>query len=228
MGVRSSSIKRRGRGLAALGVVVGAGLAFMAPVTSAGASSGGTLYVNATSGHDTGTCRLSSSPVPDHRVRADAGHGRLDHRGCVGLLPPAVGRQHRRDHRGTHQSGRRAVVNPTSLPASDTDTDSSQSQFAIVDVTAGCHRQAEEPHDQRGECAATSSPTVRLTTWASTTTTLRAPCRTTPSRTWSCPMTNFGCQDGLGVYVASDSGQTSNVTMTTDTVTNYDKNGSHL
>ncbi len=35
----------------------------------------------------------------------------------------------------------------------------------------------------------------------------------------------FGCQDGLGVYVASDTGDTSSVTMSKDIVNNYDKNG---
>ena len=35
----------------------------------------------------------------------------------------------------------------------------------------------------------------------------------------------FGCQDGLGVYVASDAGAHSTVIMTTDTVQPYDKNG---
>src|SRR5215469_13892773 len=59
---RVGALTRRGRGLGALGVVVGAGLAFLTPVNPAGASSGGTLFVNASSGHDTGTCRLSNHP----------------------------------------------------------------------------------------------------------------------------------------------------------------------
>jgi parallel beta-helix repeat protein len=39
------------------------------------------------------------------------------------------------------------------------------------------------------------------------------------------PPADFGCQDGLGVYVASDSGDTSSVTMSGLTVKSYDKNG---
>jgi parallel beta-helix repeat protein len=223
MGGLSNSIKRRGRGLAALGVVVGAGLAFMAPVTSAGASSGGKLYVNATSGQDTGTCRLSSHPcqtiayaltqaTEDSTIEVASGSypQQLVINTDVTIAGPT--------------SGKRAVVNPTSLPASDTDTDSPQSQFAIVDVTPGVTAKLKNLtinganasgqftdcsvdyvgvyyHDASGTMSNDTIENVVL------------------------PQDEFGCQDGLGVYVASDSGQTSNVTMTTDTVTNYDKNG---
>ena len=39
------------------------------------------------------------------------------------------------------------------------------------------------------------------------------------------PPADFGCQDGLGVYVASDPGTNSSVTMNGLTVSAYDKNG---
>ena len=148
MGGLSNSIKRRGRGLAALGVVVGAGLAFMAPVTSAGASSGGKLYVNATSGHDTGTCRLSSHPcrtivyaltqaTEDSTIEVASGSypQQLVINTDVTIAGPT--------------SGQRAVVNPTSLPV----VGYGHGQPAIAVRHRGrdawCHRQAEEPHDQR-------------------------------------------------------------------------------
>jgi parallel beta-helix repeat protein len=223
MGVRSNSIKLRVRGLAALGVVVGAGLAFMSPVTPAGASSGGTLFVNAASGQDTGTCRLSNHPCltiayaltqATNNSTIDVASGSYPQQLVINSNVTITG----------PSTGSAAVINPSSLPASDTDTDSPQAQFAIVDVQPGVSAKLKHLtinganatnqftdcsvdyvgvyyHDASGTLANDTIENVVL------------------------PQADFGCQDGLGVYVASDSGQTSSVAMTTDTVTDYDKNG---
>ncbi len=120
-------------------------------------------------------------------------------------------------------TGGTVAIDPSTLPTADTDTDSSTSQYAIVDVTSGASvtlrnlRSTARTHNR-------SSPGVDRTSWGCTTTTLgrdeerhRAKCRVGAG--------DFGCQDGLGVYVASDSGDHSTVIMTGDTVRHYDKNG---
>ncbi len=223
MGVLRTSFTRRARGISALGIVVGAGLAFLAPVTTAGATSGGTLFVNATSGHDTGTCRLSNHPcqtiayaltqaTDNSTIEASAGNypQQLVITSNVTITGPTTGSP--------------AVINPSSLPVSDTDTDSSQTQFAIVDVKSsasvklkhltvdgsaaeGQFTNCEDDyvgvyyHDASGSLANDIVKNVVLS----------------PSL--------FGCQDGLGVYVNADAGDTSNVSMSKDVVSTYDKNG---
>jgi parallel beta-helix repeat protein len=211
------------RGLSALAVVVGAGLAFMAPVTSAGASSGGTLFVNATSGHDVGTCRLSNHPCQTIAYALTQATNNSTIQASSGSYPQQLVITSNVTITGP-TTGSPAIINPTSLATSDTDSDSSQAQFAIVDVKSatsvklkhltvdGSAAQGQFTgcaddyvgvyyHDASGSLANDSIKNVELT----------------PSL--------FGCQDGLGVYVNADSGDTSHVTMKTDSVTAYDKNG---
>ena len=107
---------------------------------------------------------------------------------------------------------------------SDSDTDSPQPQYAIVDVTSGAKVKLTNLningdvaqsqftgcgddfvgvyyHDASGTMSGDTVTNVEL------------------------PHGHFGCQDGLGVYVASDAGDTSKVSMSKDSVTAYDKNG---
>jgi parallel beta-helix repeat protein len=223
MGVRISAISGRLRGVAALGVAVGAGLACMAPVTGAGASSGGTLYVNAVSGHDTGTCRLSNHPCQTiaYALTQATNNSTIDV--AAGSYPQQLVITSNVSISGP-TSGSPAVINPTTLATSDTDTDSSEVQDAIVDVKSGADVKLKHLtvdgsaaqgqftgcgvnyvgvyyHDASGSMANDTIKDVEL-----------AP-------------VDFGCQDGLGVYVNSDAGDTSNVTMTKDIVNSYDKNG---
>jgi parallel beta-helix repeat protein len=230
MGERGSSFTRRVRGLSALSVVIGAGagLAFMGPVTQAGASPGGTLFVNATSGHDTSTCRLQNHPcqtiafaltqaTQGSTIEVSAGNypQQLVIKTNVTIAGPTSGT---------------ANIEPSTLPVSDADTDSTQPQDAIVDVTPGVTASLKHLtingssastsfgsgcpaddfvgvyyHDASGTLANDSIKNVVL------------------------PPASFGCQDGLAVYVATDQNTTpassSNVTMNADKVTDYDKNG---
>ncbi|HXW33540.1 MAG TPA: NosD domain-containing protein [Acidimicrobiales bacterium] len=124
----------------------------------------------------------------------------------------------------------RTVIEPSALPSSDKDTDSTLPQFAVVDVTSatdvnledlGVNGSAATPsfdsdgfgcaqdfvgvyfHDSSGSMSYDSVTGIEL------------------------PADLFGCQGGLGVYAATDSAsalQTS-LTMSNDTVGTYDKNG---
>ncbi len=123
-------------------------------------------------------------------------------------------------------SGSPAVIDPSTLGTADVDSDSSTPQYAIVDAQAGTRVKLKNLtinganaqsqftdcsdnyvgvyyHDASGSIAKTTVENIEL------------------------PVADFGCQDGLGVYVDSDSmgPAASTVTMTKDTVTAYDKNG---
>jgi hypothetical protein len=121
------------------------------------------------------------------------------------------------------------IIQPSTLPTAATDSDSAQPQLAIVDVTPGTSSvslssltvdgSAASPlfnafgcasdfigvyyHDASGSLSNVAVSNIEL------------------------PVTLFGCQDGLGVYVTTDAGSTtpSHVAMTGLSVTAYDKNG---
>ncbi len=224
MGVCTNTVLRRVRGLAALGLALagGAGVIALSP-SVAEASPGGTLYVSASTGHDTGTCRLQAHPcqtiayaltqaTQNSTIRVTSGSypQQLVITGAVTIAGPT--------------SGSPAVIDPSTLPTSDVDSDSSEPQNAIVDVQAGgtatlknvtVNGSAAENsfsgcgvdyvgvyyHDASGALTNVKVTDIEL------------------------PQSLFGCQDGLGVYVDSDGSATSNVTMSDDSVTAYDKNG---
>ncbi len=214
---------RGGRlGLAALTIAGAlASVAVLATQDVASATgSGGTLYV-ANTGTDAGTCRLSTHPcatiayaltqvTTDSTI--DVGPGSYPQQLVINTSVSIVG------------TGGTVVINPSSLPTSDTDTDSSNAQYAIVDITSGADVTLRNLlingayaksqftgcgpdfvgvyyHDSSGVMKDDTVQNVEL------------------------PTADFGCQDGLGVYVASDAGDTSSVTMTGDSVYAYDKNG---
>ena len=122
------------------------------------------------------------------------------------------------------------IIEPTAAVTSDADTDSTQPQFYIVDVTGtsgvnlkdlGINGTAATPSlDTNGHgCAqdyvgayyhdASGSMTNDAVTGI------------------EMPVDLFGCQGGLGVYAATDSGSSSPsvLTMNSDNVNTYDKNG---
>jgi len=208
--------------LAALaGVGALASVAVMATQDVAGATgSGGTLYVSST-GQDTGTCRASAHPCAtiayaitqaSPSATIDVGSGTYPQQLVINKSLSIVG------------TGGHVTVDPSTLAASDTDSDSSTPQYAIVDVTSGANvtmsnlvvdgTNAQSQftgcgddfvgvyyHDSSGALKSSTVENVELS----------------PSL--------FGCQDGLGVYVASDAGDLSSVKLTGDTVKAYDKNG---
>ena len=122
------------------------------------------------------------------------------------------------------------VIEPSTVPAFDTDTDSTQPQFYIVDVTGttgvnlkdlGVNGTAATPsldtdgfgcgqdyvgvyyHDASGSMTNDTVTQVKM------------------------PADLFGCQGGLDVYAATDAGSSSpsSLTMSADNINNYDKNG---
>ncbi len=210
------------RGLVSIGVIA-AGVALVAPAT-AGASGGNKLYV-ATTGSDTSnTCTVATSPclTIGHALSEAASGSKIEV--AAGNYPEQLVINKSVKIIGSANKSNPTVVEPLSLPTSDTDTDSSQLQYAIVDVTSGARVKltnliingdmAESQfnsctndfvgvyyHDASGSMTGDSVTNIEL------------------------PQADFGCQDGLGVYVASDAGDTSKVSMSDDSVTAYDKNG---
>jgi parallel beta-helix repeat protein/predicted outer membrane repeat protein len=212
--------------LIAAGVLVAGSASF---VQSAGATtSGGTLYVS-TTGSDTGTCRLSSHPcqtITYALTQATADSTIKVAGGTYAEQVVVSGSQHVTIAGGWVPKGSSAsptVVDPTSVPSAEPDSDSSQSQYAIIDAQPGATLNLSKVtvngdgaqsqfnscaddyvgvyyHDASGTMSTDTVTNVEL------------------------PTADFGCQDGLGVYVTSDTGL-SNVSMTHLTVTNYDKNG---
>ncbi len=199
--------------------MIAAGVALVAPAT-AGAS-GGKLFVNATTGNDGNTCTTATSAcqtISDALALAVNG-SKIDV--AAGSYPEQLVISKSVSIIGT---ANQTTIDPSTLPMSDSDTDSPQAQYAIVDVTSGAKvkltnvkidGQAAQSqftgcaddfvgvyyHDASGTMSGDTVTNIEL------------------------PPALFGCQDGLGVYVASDAGFTSKVSMSKDVVTAYDKNG---
>ena len=210
-------------GFAALGVVVGAGFCFLAPVSDAGAGTGGTLYVNATSGHDTGTCRLNTHPCQTIAYALTQATANSTISASGGNYPQQLVISSNVTISGSTSASNPTVIDPSTL-TSDTDTDSTTPQDALVDVISGAKVKLKNltvdgtsASGQFTSCAADfvgvyyHDASGSLTKVAVTNINL--------------PPAYQGCQSGQGIYVASDSGQNSAVTMKNDAVNTYDKNG---
>ncbi|HXZ61298.1 MAG TPA: right-handed parallel beta-helix repeat-containing protein [Acidimicrobiales bacterium] len=228
IGLRAARTARRFRRLqrlrsfAALGAVaaMGGALSLSVPVPAGAAATGGTLYVTS-GGTDSGTCRLHTHPCatiayaisqanPNSTI--SVGAGTYTQQLVISQNLTIVG------------SAGQTVIEPTTLSTADTDTDSTTPQYAIIDVTPGVNvtlkgltvngTNAESQfdscadnfigvyfHDASGTMTKDTVTDIEL------------------------PQADFGCQDGVGVYVASDSSGTSAVSMDHVTVNAYDKNG---
>ncbi|HTU38743.1 MAG TPA: right-handed parallel beta-helix repeat-containing protein [Acidimicrobiales bacterium] len=208
--------------LTVVGAVASAIVLFGQDVASA-TTPGGTLYVSS-SGTDTGTCRLSTHPCatityaiaqanPNSTI--DVGAGTFPEQFTIAKTLTIVG-----------VAGQTNIV-PTSLSPVDTDPNHSTTPYPVVDVTSGAiatlknltidgtaaqstfNSCGQDPigiylHDASGELKHVTVKNIAET--APTNASL------------------FGCQSGIGVYVATDSGSSS-LTMGGDTVTGYQKDG---
>jgi parallel beta-helix repeat protein len=205
------------RAFASIGVIA-AGAVLVAPAV-AGAS-GSKLFVNASTGADVGTCgRLAPCATISYALTKAPSGATI--KVAAGTYPEQLVIDKNVSIVGVVNQ---TVIEPSVVPLADSDTDSSQPQYAIVDATSGAtvnltnltvDGQAAQGqfnscvndfvgvyyHDASGTMTADTVTNVEL------------------------PPADFGCQDGLGVYVASDAGHHSSVGMNYDTVTNYDKNG---
>jgi parallel beta-helix repeat protein len=210
----------RGRGMRALVAVgvIAAGAVLVAPAV-AGAQ-GGKLFVNGTTGSDTNPCTKTAQCATIGHALAVASSGATI-KVAAGTYPEQLVINKNVTIVGVLN---KTIIEPSLLPVAESDTDSSFMQYAIVDATPGTtvnltnltvDGQAAQNqfascvndfvgvyyHDASGTMTADTVTNIEL------------------------PPAYFGCQQGLGVYVASDAGHTSSVGMNYDTVTNYDKNG---
>ena len=130
--------KFRGRGARAASIgVIAAGAALVALAT-AGASGGNKLYV-ATTGSDTSnTCTVATSPcLTIGHALSEAASGSKIEEAAAGNYAEQLVIDKSVKIIGSANKSNPTVIEPLSLPTSDTDTDSSQPQYAIVDVTSG-------------------------------------------------------------------------------------------
>jgi hypothetical protein len=121
------------------------------------------------------------------------------------------------------------IIQPSALPTAATDSDSAQPQLAIVDVTPGTTSVSLSSLTVDGSAASTlfnatgcASDYVGVYYHDAS-----GSLSNVAVSNIELPVSLFGCQDGLGIYVATDAGSTtpSHVTMTGLSVTAYDKNG---
>ncbi len=209
---------RRLCALASIGLI-GAGVVLVAPAT-AGAQGGGKLYVNATGGVDTGSCPKAAPCATITYALGQAASGATI-KVAAGNYPEQLVIDKSVSIVGAANA---TTIDPSNLGVADTDTDSPAPQYAIVDVTSGATVNltnltidGQAAVNQFNGCAddfvGVYYHDASGTMTGDTVTNIEL------------PMIDFGCQDGLGVYVASDAGDNSSVGMNNDTVTNYDKNG---
>jgi hypothetical protein len=120
------------------------------------------------------------------------------------------------------------VIEPTSVPSTDTDTDSTEPQAYIVDVThttgvnlkdIGVNGSAAS--SSIGACAPDYVGVYYHDASGSMTNDAVTGIELTPAADF------FGCQSGLGVYAATDSGSVTPtvLSMSSDNVNSYQKNG---
>jgi parallel beta-helix repeat protein len=218
-----------GRALLVCGLVGGTSIA-LSPLAQA--SSGGTLYVNGGTGSDTGTCRLSSHPCKTitYALSQASAIATSTIRVAGGNYPEALAINKSVTIIGagaTATSGNNftpTVIDPSmSALVTDTDPNHSSTPEVIVDVngTTGVTLKnmavsGTNAQSQFGDCTknfmgvyfhnASGSMNLMAVTGI------------------QLPTALFGCQDGLGVYVASDTGASS-VSMNGLTVNTFDKNG---
>jgi len=122
------------------------------------------------------------------------------------------------------------IIEPTTVPASDTDTDSGQPQFYVVDVknTSGVSIQGVKVDGSAATASLGSDPygcgqDYLGIYYHDASGTLKS----VAVNGIELPTDLFGCQGGQGIYVATDStsGTPSSVSMNSVAVSNYDKNG---
>jgi len=207
------------------GLVAG-GMAALTPLAQA--STGGTLYVNGSTGTDSGTCRLAAHPCATitYALTKSSTTATSTIDVTAGYYPEPLTITHSVSIVGASDSGSGStatVIDPSTL-ITDTDTDSSTPQDTIIDVTDTTGVTLKDLEisggNAEGDFSGCGDDFVGVYYHDSSGT-----MNTDQVTDIELPSDLFGCQDGLGVYVASDSGDTSAVTMTTLKVNNYQKNG---
>ncbi len=204
--------------------LVGGTITALTPLAQA--STAGTLYVNGTTGADTGTCRLSAHPCKTISYALSLAPATATIKVAAGTYPEALTITQPVTIIGAGASGSTpTVIEPTATTTLVTDTDPNHATTpqVIVNVngTTGVTLKnlavnGNAAQSQFNSCQDNfmgvyfHNASGHMTNLAVTGIEL--------------PTADFGCQDGLGVYVASDTG-TSSVIMAGLNVNNYDKNG---
>ena len=183
-----------------------------------------TLYVNANTGVDSGSCRLSAHPclTISYAILQAPSSANIDV--AAGTYAEQIVDSASKNLSIVGAGESMTTIEPSTVPVSDTDTDSSQPQYAIVDAQpgstvnlsgltidgSGASTQFTDCtndyvgvyyHDANGTMSSVIVQNVVL------------------------PPDEFGCQDGLAIYAAADTSDTTRVTMSSVQVLNYDKNG---
>jgi parallel beta-helix repeat protein len=213
--------RKFGSVLVVSGLVTG-GMAVFSPLAQA--STGGTLYVNASTGTDSGTCRLSTSPCQTIAYALTQAAVKSTIQVAAGNYPQPLQITQAVTIVGKGKSGGTAtVIDPSSLIA-DTDANSSNPEDAVVDVngTTGVNLKdleisGAQAQSNFGGCGTGFVGVYYHNASGSMTAVQVTDIELAPDL--------FGCQQGLAVYAASDTGQSSKLSMSGLNVNNYDKNG---
>ncbi len=186
-------------------------------------TSGGTLYVS-TTGSDTGTCRLATHPCLTIGYAITQSKPNSTISLAPGTYPEQVSISKSLTIVGVASQ---TSIAPTSLSPVDTDPNHSSTPYPIVDVTSGAtltlknltidgsgaqstfNSCGQDPIGVYFHNAFGDLKNVTVSNIAETSPT---------------DGSLFGCQVGIGVYVASDTGS-SNVILQSDTITGYQKDG---
>jgi parallel beta-helix repeat protein len=213
--------RRVGRAAVVCGMVGGT-ITALTPL-AAQASTGGTLYVNGSTGVDSGTCRLAAHPCATIGYALGKATTGATIKVTAGDYPQPLQITKPVSIVGAGDTGSGTVIDPSTL-ITDTDTDSSLPQEAVIDIPSttgvtlkdldidgqnaignfdGCQSDfvGVYYHDSSGSLSTVQVTNIQL------------------------PQADFGCQDGQAVYVASDANETSTVAMTSLNINSYDKNG---
>jgi parallel beta-helix repeat protein len=182
-----------------------------------------TLYVNANTGNNVGSCRLHADPCQTitYAISQAPPAANIDVANGTYAEQVVDSTSLNLNIVGASEAG--TIIEPSSVPVGDQDTDSSSLEYAIVDAqpgskvnlsdltidgeaaintfTCGSEFDGVYYHDAKGSMSHVTVENIEL------------------------PMSDFGCQGGLAIYAAADSAMTTTVTMTTVTVNTYDKNG---
>ena len=183
-----------------------------------------TLYVNAGTGVNTGSCRLETHPclTIDYAISVAPAAAVIDV--ATGTYAEQVVDSAQQKLTIVGNGVGNTIIDPTSLSTTDPDpTIRSIPVYAIVDAQPGSKVKLEDLtingagatnqftcgnnfvgvyyHDAKGKMTNVDVENIEL------------------------PEADFGCQGGLAIYATSDASKTTKVTMNSVTVTNYDKNG---
>jgi hypothetical protein len=219
-----ASLARAWRAAFAIGILAG-GFALVAPAVTASAGlSGGNYFVSMT-GTDTGTCQTLATAC----ATINYAIGQATPNAVINVAKGLYNQQVNVDKNVTidgavHQG---TVIQPTSLVANGVDPDHPTIPIdAIIAVNVGNDASlrnivvngAAVANQFEATGCATNFVGVYYHDASGGLTSVVA-------NNIAMPSNLFGCQDGLGIYAASDPGSTSIVTMSQVVVTNYQKNG---